>query len=217
MSHPAPPSRHTCESPYHGRKGEKGEETGQSVLVGAGLASCWQALALLLSLSLSFQRFLLWILAFSPPCFLTQSQNVPQSPAPAGRDPAVPRLCHTWVPPLGAPAGCPPGRAEAPLGQHPFPFPPPPLPRYECGAALSPSHLESPLGAALGTKGARSVLEVQTGDPHSATSSAHCHVIPGAGGGAQPALALGDGGSQEGSRTEDVSGEGDEQKVNDPL
>lgn len=73
------------------------------------------------------------------------------------------------------------------------------------------------MGAALGTRGAGSVPEVQTGKQPSATMSAHHRVPLGAKGVGQPAVTLGYVAVQKGLGTRDISGNGDEQKSMTPV
>lgn len=147
------PSLSPAPVPSSREKGGRGWMTGHGRLASAIMASCWQGPALLLSSTLSCLLGSIYfsvacILAF-PPCFPIQAQNVPQCLAPVGRDPTISRLCR-------CPCRVPLCESEALLGsaacqcltvgvEQPWP----------------PHFWEVPMGAALRTRRAGSVLEVQ--------------------------------------------------------
>lgn len=90
-----------------------GNRAGQTNWCSHGQLLAGTGPSLLLSLALSY---LLGSISFSsacilafPPCFLTQSQNVPQCLVPARGDPTIPRLCR-------CPGLVPCWKSEAPLG-----------------------------------------------------------------------------------------------------
>lgn len=110
-----------------------------------GMASCWQGLALPLSLSLSFSQHFPPSCPdpdLFPSCYLTIPKCPPQYPGCAS---------------VGCPGGCHAGGPRLLWDSIPFPSPCcmlVHLPHCGCEAALDPPHAwDAPAGAALGAKG----------------------------------------------------------------